>query len=149
MEQANRKARSLNALRSLLITNIMVICSFPLFAQEPSFETFPYEHGDSTIIMQKYFLVFLKQGPNRSQDEAEASRIQKEHLAYLGDLFEKGVICMNGPFGDDGSIRGATVYRTATLEEAKKLAGNDPAVKAGRLEVEVHPWWLARGSGVR
>ena len=56
---------------------------------------------------------------------------------------------MNGPFGDDGDIRGATIYRVATAEEAQRLASGDPAVKAGRFIVEVHPWWLARDTGVR
>jgi len=28
------------------------------------------------------------------------------------------------------------------------LASSDPMVQAGRLEVEVKPWWLAKGSVV-
>ena len=37
---------------------------------------------------------------------------------------------------------------SATLrnpEEAKELAANDSAVKAGRLILEVHPWFAAKG----
>jgi uncharacterized protein YciI len=122
------------------------------FGQEPSdsaaaFETFEYKSEDSIYIMQKYFLVFLKRGTAPSED-LDVQMIQKGHLDYLGSLFKKGIICMNGPFGDDGNIRGATVYRVPNQEEAERLAGEDPAVKAGLLEIEVHPWWLARGTGV-
>lgn len=56
---------------------------------------------------------------------------------------------MNGPIGDDSDIAGISVYNTATMEEAIKLAEADPAVKAGRLIVEAHPWWLAKGSSVK
>lgn len=118
-------------------------------ADTSHFETFNYESEGTTYVMQQYFVVFLKKGTTRSQSQEEASRIQEQHLVYLGDLYKKGIICMNGPFGDDGEIRGATVYRVSSAEEALRLASNDPAVKAGRLTVEVHPWWLARGTGVR
>ncbi len=137
-------------------TTYLFCCTFllagSLLAQDAdtsSFETFDYVHEDSTYVMQKYFLVFLKRGETKIDDKEKAAQIQKAHLEYLGDLFKQGIICMNGPFGDDGEIRGATVYRVSTLEEAQRLASGDPAVKAGSLSVEVHPWWLARGSGVK
>ena len=114
-----------------------------------NFETFNYEHDDSTFVMQKYFLVFLQRGDTKIEDEEKAQKVQQAHLEYLGGLYEQGYICMNGPFGDDGVIRGATVYRVANLDDAKKLAEGDPAVQAGSLKVEIHPWWLARGTGVR
>jgi len=110
------------------------------------FETFEYEEGDTTYLMKKYFICFLKQGKNRNQSEAEATKIQENHLAYMGKLAEEQKICIAGPFDDDGAIRGITIYSVPTLEDAQQLANNDPAVKAGRLEVEVHPWWAAVGS---
>lgn len=112
-------------------------------------ETFQMEWKDSTIVMQKYFVVFLKSGPERSQNEEEAAKIQKQHLAYLEKMAELGKTSITGPFGDDGEIRGIVVYNTATMGEARKLAEQDPAVKAGRLVVEVHPWWAAKGSTLR
>ena len=35
--------------------------------------------------------------------------------------------------------------KTERLQEAQALADSDPAVKAGRLAVEVHPWFSAKG----
>ena len=112
-------------------------------------ETFEMVWEGQPITMQKYFVVFLKKGPNRDQSEEEAKKIQAEHLAYLGGLFKKGILNMNGPVGDDSNIAGISVYNTATMEEAIKLAEADPAVKAGRLIIEAHPWWLAKGSTVK
>ncbi|SMO63822.1 Uncharacterized conserved protein YciI, contains a putative active-site phosphohistidine [Gracilimonas mengyeensis] len=112
-------------------------------------ETFQYEWGGEQMTMQKYFIVFLKSGPNRSQTEEEAMKLQEKHLAYLGGLYEEGIINLNGPSGGEGDIRGFSVYNVATIEQAREYAEKDPMVQAGRLAVEVHPWWLAKGSGVK
>ena len=116
-------------------------------AQQP--ETFKFEWAGESITMQKYFIVFLKSGPNRDQPEEEAAKLQEQHLAYLGGLYEQGIINLNGPTGDESDIRGFSVYNVATLEQAIELASKDPMVKAGRLVIEAHPWWLAKGSGVK
>ena len=51
-----------------------------------------------------------------------------------------GACPLAGPFLDGGDLRGLFLFEVATLEEAKALCETDPAVKAGRLVVEVHPW---------
>ena len=138
--------------RIQLTLSFLFLGLLALSAQEvdtTNFQTFDYEDEGQIYVMQQYFLVFLKRGDSKSETEEEAQKIQAAHLEYLGGWYEKGYICMNGPFGDDGEIRGATVYRVSSADEALSLASNDPAVKAGRLKVEVHPWWLARGTGVR
>ncbi|MCB0685392.1 MAG: hypothetical protein KDC53_02670 [Saprospiraceae bacterium] len=131
---------------------ILVITHLYSWSQNPdttNFETFDYMHEGEKYVMQQYFLVFIKRGENKSASPEEAKEIQAKHLAYLGGLYEKGYICMNGPFGDDGEIRGATIYRVSSADEALRLAQGDPAVEAGIFTVEAHPWWLARGTGVR
>ena len=100
-----------------------------------------------TYHMKEYFVVFLKKGPNRDKmDPKEAEALQAQHLEYLGNLHKEGKIIINGPFGDDGDLRGMSFYSVASLEEAKKLASADPMVQAGWLAVEVHPWFGAKGS---
>ncbi len=34
--------------------------------------------------------------------------------------------------------------RVPTKEGAEELAAMNPAVKAGRLVMEIHPWWAVR-----
>lgn len=115
------------------------------------FSTFDYvdtKTGD-TILMQQYFLAFLKRGVNRSQTKTEADSLQSLHLAHLGRMYEEGFADISGPFGDDGEIRGITIYNVPTLKIADSLANMDPMVKSGRLQIEIHPWWAAKGFSLR
>ena len=115
------------------------------------YQTFDYVDVDSgdTIIMQQYFIAFLKRGPIRSQTKEEADSLQILHLDHLAKMYELGFADISGPFGDDGDIRGITIYNTPTLEMADSLANMDPAVKSGRLVIEMHPWWAAKGFPLR
>jgi len=115
------------------------------------YQTFDYidDSTHDTIIMQQYFIAFLKRGPVRNQNEEESERIQQEHLTHLGKMYELGYADISGPFGDDGDIRGITIYNVPTLKMADSLANSDPAVKAGRLKIEIHPWWAAKGFPLR
>ncbi|XLS29060.1 YciI family protein [Flavobacteriaceae bacterium M23B6Z8] len=112
-------------------------------------ETFSYVEGDTTYVMQKYFMVFLKKGPNRDQDSMTTAQLQEQHMAHLEKMHLEGKICIAGPFQDESDVSGIVIYNTPTLEEADSLANEDPAVKAGRLLVETHPWWAAKGSKLR
>lgn len=115
------------------------------------FQLFDYidEESGDTVLMQQYFIAFLKTGPNRSQTKSEADSLQALHLAHLGRMYEEGYADISGPFGDDGEIRGITIYNTPTREIADSLANMDPMVRAGRLVIEIHPWWAAKGFGLR
>jgi len=115
------------------------------------YEIFDYvdEQTGDTVLMQQYFIAFLKSGPSRSQSQEVADSLQQQHLAHLGRMYEEGYADISGPFGDDGDIRGITIYNTPTLRMADSLANLDPMVKAGRLVIEVHPWWAAKGFPLR
>lgn len=119
--------------------------------QKDGFKIFDYvdEKTKDTVLMQQYFIAFLKSGPNRSQNKEEKEELQKQHLAHLGRMYEEGYADISGPFGDDGDIRGITIYNTPTLAIADSLANMDPMVKAGRLVIEIHPWWAAKGFPLR
>ncbi|MEM9362931.1 MAG: hypothetical protein AAGA43_09855 [Bacteroidota bacterium] len=107
------------------------------------------EETQDTILMQQYFIAFLKSGPNREQNKSELDSLQMLHLAHLKRMYEEGFADISGPFGDDGDIRGITIYNVPTLKMADSLANLDPMVKAQRLEIEVHPWWAAKGYPLR
>lgn len=115
------------------------------------YQIFDYvdEKTKDTVLMQQYFIAFLKSGPNRTQSKTEADSLQTLHLAHLGKMYEMGYADISGPFGDDGEIRGITIYNVPNLEMADSLANADPMVKAGRLKIEIHPWWAAKGFGLR
>jgi len=119
--------------------------------ESEGYQLFDYvdaQTGD-TILMQQYFIAFLKSGPVRSQSREEADSLQALHMAHLGRMYEEGYADISGPFGDEGEIRGITIYNVPTLEMADSLANLDPSVQAGRLVIEVHPWWAAKGFPLR
>lgn len=115
------------------------------------FKTFDYvdEETKDTILMQQYFMAFLKKGPIRGQNEEETAELQEQHMAHLAKMYELGYADISGPFGDDGAMRGVTIYNVPSLKMADSLANADPMVIAGRLEIEIHPWWAAKGFSLR
>jgi uncharacterized protein YciI len=74
-------------------------------------------------------------------DTPEDDKIQAAHLAYLGSLMERGIIIVNGPVRkhDDPKFLGMSIYRVG-LEEAKRLAMDDPGAKAGWFEPHADTW---------
>lgn len=118
---------------------------------DKGYEIFDYVDKDTkdTVLMQQYFIAFLKSGPIRSQTKEEADSLQSLHLAHLSSMYQLGYADISGPFGDDGDIKGITIYNTPTFEMADSLANMDPMVKAGRLVIEMHPWWAAKGFPLR
>lgn len=118
---------------------------------DQGYQIFDYvdEKTGDTILMQQYFIAFLKKGSKRSQNKKEADSLQRLHLAHLGRMYEEGYADISGPFGDDGEIRGITIYNVPTFQMADSLANMDPMVKADRLVIEIHPWWAAKGFPLR
>ena len=98
--------------------------------------------AESPPKMAQYFVGLIYRGSTRSPEvTSEVRELQAAHRANIRRLVESGEMVMAGPFGDDGDLRGLFFYKVETLEAAQALVDSDPAVKAGRLRVELHPWW--------
>lgn len=91
--------------------------------------------------MRRYVLALLKTGPNVNQDSSAARRLQQAHMENIRRLAKEGKLVLAGPFLDDGPLRGIYVFNVETVEEARELTLTDPAIQAGRLEMELHPWY--------
>ena len=118
-------------------------------AQEKTFETFEMPSGDTTFIMKKYFLCIYKSGENRSSNEEEKMEIQKQHLAHISNLAEKGLVHLAGPLESNDENRGVLIFSVYSKEEAEEWTRQDPAVMAGRLDFVIYPLWAAQGSTLR
>ena len=46
-------------------------------------------------------------------------------------------------------MRGLTFFCVGSVAEARRLAEDDPAVRAGRLAVDVMTWWCPAGTMTR
>ena len=99
--------------------------------------------------MKQYFLVLLKRGPIRNQDSVTSAAIQKGHLENITRLYNEGKIDIAGPMMHDGDLRGIFVFNSDSYEEVQQLCSTDPAIKAGRLTVEIYPWYAQKGSTLR
>jgi uncharacterized protein YciI len=101
------------------------------------------------VNLEAFELVLLRR-PGSAPDypDEELERIQREHLAYHARLREAGHVVTNGPVDGqpDPSLRGLAFYRTGSLERSRLLAEDDPAVRAGRLTVEIMTWYCPPGT---
>ena len=92
------------------------------------------------------YLALLTRGDKWTPEKTPATEeIQKGHLANIARLAEMKKLVVAGPFGDDGKLRGIFVFKVASIDEARELAATDPAVKSGRLALEIHPWVVPEG----
>ena len=96
--------------------------------------------------MKPYVMAFLKSGPNRGQDSVTAMKLQEGHMANINRMAKEGKLAIAGPFGDNGDWRGIFIFDMKNMEDVKKEVEQDPAIQAGRLAYEIHPWWAGRGS---
>ncbi|TSJ41617.1 YciI family protein [Fluviicola chungangensis] len=99
------------------------------------------ELGADDYGMKHYVMAFLKKGPNQDQSPEEVQRLQRAHMDHIGKLAEQRVLVVAGPFMDDTELRGIYIFDVETVEEAEELTKTDPAIRAGRLVMELHPWY--------
>jgi uncharacterized protein YciI len=101
------------------------------------------DHRDSMIVLP---LVFLKRPAKAPPaDSLTAAKLTAAHLGHTLDMLMDGRLLAAGPFFGDGEYRGVSIFGTDTTT-ALRLSLEDPAVKAGRMEVEMIPWFTAWGN---
>jgi uncharacterized protein len=97
-------------------------------------------------LMQTYYFVLLYRGDQAESIPADSLHaIQEGHLANIQRLADEKKMALAGPFTDDTPLRGIFILRAASMDEAKQLCDSDPAIHAGRLRAEIHPWYGPRG----
>jgi uncharacterized protein YciI len=97
----------------------------------------------------EYELMLLWSGPRRSELESpDAERLQRQHLGHLEAMRAAGHLPVAGPLMEqpDPRLRGICIYRTGSVARSWELASSDPAVVAGRLEVETMRWLTRPGA---
>jgi uncharacterized protein len=90
-------------------------------------------------------LVRPPDAPELSPEEADA--LQDAHLAFRAELRDRGYLVGGGPLldQDDERLRGISVM-SVDPETARELSSADPAVRAGRLAVQVMTWMVPAGN---
>jgi len=112
-----------------LVVLILVLTSFSI-AQEPQHKLVQFQ------------MAIMKKGPEWvSTKEPERKQIRQQHLANVLSLLDSGKAVITGPFDDDTDLAGIFILRASSTAEAKSWVDADPAVKAGLMVPEMHPWW--------
>jgi uncharacterized protein YciI len=93
------------------------------------------------------YLGLLKRPAGAPQfTDERLAEIQRGHLANIGAMAASGDLVIAGPVEDGGDFRGILVFRTTDRDRIEKLVAEDPAIVAGRLELELYRWRVPRGS---
>ncbi len=69
--------------------------------------------------------------------------VHAEHVVYLRDLFDRGIIFGAGRQAEQsGERHGGAVYilQNVTLKEAKDIMAQEPNIREGLRDATVHPW---------
>lgn len=104
-------------------------------------ESLAKELGADDYGMRQYVVAFLKTGPNKPESQAEAQTLQAAHMENIQRMAEAGKLVVAGPFLGGGELRGIYIFDVKTVEEAEALTMTDPAIQAGTLVMELHPWY--------
>ena len=96
--------------------------------------------------MEQYTLVLMKRGDKWNPDAPDFTGVLKQHRAFVEQLTAHGSIAVAGPFplSEQGELRGVAIFRVGT-DQTTTLTKDDPAVKAGLLKPEIHPWITGKG----
>jgi uncharacterized protein len=127
-------------MRHTVFTIAVIFFTIPVFSQTKQ------QLKEEGYEMKQYYFVMLTKGARRHEitDTAVLAKLQKGHLDNIGRLAKEGKILVAGPFGDNGDWRGMFIFDAASKEEVETLLASDPAIAAGRLAYEIHPWWTAK-----
>lgn len=85
-----------------------------------------------------YAILIVKKGPNYQKDVENGKPIVWQHGTRNMSLREDGVLSIVCPIIDDSEYAGIGVF-SRSVEDAKLIMEEDPAVKAGVLTYSVHP----------
>ena len=121
--------------------NLALLLALPVAAQTAYDAALARKLKADEYGMRTYVMAFLKAGPNRNRSPEEAQKLQRAHMDNINRMAAAGRLVIAGPFADNGPIRGIYIFDVPTVKEAEALTQSDPAIQAGSLAMELHPWY--------
>jgi uncharacterized protein YciI len=140
------RTKSADEAREWIKADPLITSEFAIAELHPWWSEDVMKKTELTGKMMTAYLAFLVRGDKWTPEKTpQTAEIQKGHMANIQRLAEMKKLVVAGPFGDDGRLRGIFVFRVDSLDEARALTLTDPAVQAGRLALELHPWMVPEG----
>lgn len=95
--------------------------------------------------MDTVTLLLFKSGKSsKGMDPVKIEQMQKGHIANLERLGKAKKAPAAGPFENGGEYRGIVIL-TLPMKDVPKEFANDPYVKEGLLNIELHSWMMPKG----
>jgi uncharacterized protein len=95
---------------------------------------------------EQYTLVLMKRGDHWNPNAPGFMDVMKQHSSFVKQMMVQGNLAISGtfPFSDQGELQEVAIFRVGA-EQTAKLTRDNPAVKAGLLKTEIHPWGTGKG----
>jgi len=105
--------------------------------------------GDEPPVpMSTYVFGILRRGPLwTAQRTPAADSLQAGHMANIQRMADEGALVGAGPFGGGGELRGLFIFRADSVAQVRPMAERDPAIRAGRLALDLYTWYAPAGIG--
>jgi uncharacterized protein YciI len=116
-----------------LLTALLTMASAALAQAEPP----KYE-------MTTYQLVFFRKPAHYEAVGQEHADAVLAHSEFMRKLADAGTALIWGPLPDSRSWHGVVVLTVDTPEKAREILAEDPWVRRGGLDLEIHTWWAAK-----
>ena len=140
------RAKSAEEARAWADNDPAVKAGFLVAEMHPWWSEDVMKKPSSPIKLTTAYLALLTRGSKWTPEKTPATeQLQKDHIANIIRLAEMKKLVVAGPFGDNGQLRGIFVFKVASIDEARALTETDPAVQAGRLAIDLHPWLVPEG----
>jgi len=89
-----------------------------------------------------YQLILLVRPPDQPKlDEAATRALGLKHLGHFRKMHAAGFLKVAGPIEGDDEFADICLYQVGSVERARMLAEDDPAVRAGRFVVRAMTWY--------
>ncbi len=98
--------------------------------------------------LREYTIGFLRRGPEsgKPRTDEEAKKVQEGHMANINRMANEGMLKVAGPMGGNGDLRGLFFFITTDREKIKRECDQDPAIKGGRLKMDLYTLYMGKGS---
>jgi len=94
--------------------------------------------------LTRYYVGVVNNGPQWTE---QVDEVTKQNRAYLADLVTAGKLVGAGQVTDSKEVRWVLFFKGESVDEAKTIIDEAPAVKAGRFVGAVRPAWGTKGMG--
>lgn len=101
--------------------------------------------------LDQYQFAILKRGLQWTAEQTpEVEKLMAGHMSNIQKMGSLGKLMAAGPLGkNDAGLAGIFIFKASSLDEAKALAADDPAIKAGRLGIDFCIWMGPKGLGAK